>query len=465
MAQLLSNLPMRALIKFGKHQVGSETAQPIIWMIADKNHSGYPSNSVTLITEKIIDIRAFDAMERNGSSTNWGDDNYNRSNINMWLNSSAAPGKWYTPVQTIDGSPTNDNVTSNTSYADRAGFLYNFTESERNALLPTTLTTRESFEDYATLVTKVFLPSIREMGMSYQATSDSSVLSCFASGGITAKLTSQAYTNTPSTSKPASVDSNWSYFSRNSENDKVYAFSASGGANQVYPYEGSHGVRPIINLSARTKVSDSTDSDGCYTVLSQVSPVISGTNGDLGNKGDGFTQTYVVTDGDNEAVTVTEYINNNIHRTYVVTLGATNKFDVTGAAWLKLTNGVHTLKIVATDGFDDVTRTFTFTKSITSLVVQRDAPITSSTMPKSIIVTVVKNIPTEAIFKVEACNNGFDTSPTWEDITNDVTRGEIYDFTNTSKTATQWGVNIRVTVDRNGAEGACYITEIGGNFE
>ena len=81
--------------------------------------------------------------------------------------------------------------------------------------------------------------------------------------------------------------------------------------------------------------------------------------------------------------------------------------------------------------------------------------------------SVVKNIPTEAIFKVEACNNGFDEAEDiiWEDITTDVVRGEPYDFQNESKNAFQWGVNIRVTVKRNGAEGACYITEIGGNFE
>ena len=52
MAQFLSNLPVGALIKFGKHKVGSEEAQPIIWIVADKNHSGYPANSVTLITQK-----------------------------------------------------------------------------------------------------------------------------------------------------------------------------------------------------------------------------------------------------------------------------------------------------------------------------------------------------------------------------------------------------------------------------
>ena len=79
--------------------------------------------------------------------------------------------------------------------------------------------------------------------------------------------------------------------------------------------------------------------------------------------------------------------------------------------------------------------------------------------------TVVKNIPAEAIFKVEACNNGFDTNPVWEDITSAVTKGQAHVFANIVKMAPDWGVNIRVTVNRNGAEGACYITEIGGNFE
>ena len=38
-------------------------------------------------------------------------------------------------------------------------------------------------------------------------------------------------------------------------------------------------------------------------------------------------------------------------------------------------------------------------------------------------------------------------------------------FKNTSKTSSGWGVRVRVTVNRNGADGACYITAIGGNFE
>ena len=39
MAQLLSNLPIGAKIKFGKHSVNGETAQPITWLVVSK-HTG-----------------------------------------------------------------------------------------------------------------------------------------------------------------------------------------------------------------------------------------------------------------------------------------------------------------------------------------------------------------------------------------------------------------------------------------
>ena len=122
------------------------------------------------------------------------------------------------------------------------------------------------------------------------------------------------------------------------------------------------------------------------------------------------------------------------------------------------------MKITATDGFDTATRTITFTKSVTSLVVQRTTPISASTMPTRIIVTLVKNVPSNAEVIVEVCNNGFDTTPTWERIET-YASGLAHTFSNKTNTAGKWGVNIRVTVNRNGAEGACYITEIGGNFE
>lgn len=467
MAQHLSNLPLGALVKFGKHQVNAETAQPIIWRVVDKNHSGYPSNSVTLLTQNIIDLRAYDAVETISGDSWYGSAEYELSNIAQWLNSDATAGQWYTKKHSNDKPPSSGYLIFGAAYDSRPGFLYNFSSVEKQAMLPTTIKTQTGEDTSGSITSKVFIPSAWEICGTYKYADESHRFAYFASGSILCGLTSQAYANTTSADKPSTVDKNWMYMTRStSTGDNVAFVESDGTINYASPWLGSLGVRPCVNLSTNAKISDTTDSDGCYTVLFNTAPIISGTNSDLGVITDGFTQSYTVSESDNgDTVTVSEYIDNTMVRSYVATSGATNSLKVTNTTWWGLTNGNHTLKVVANDGFDTTERIFTFTKLVNKLVVQRTTPIASTTQPKSIIVSVVKNIPTEAIFKVEACNNGFDTAPTWEDITSDVTRGEIYDFTNTTKTATQWGVNIRVTVDRNGAEGACYITEIGGNFE
>lgn len=467
MAQLLSNLPIGAKIKFGKHQVNTETALPIIWVVADKNHSGYPTNSVTLITEKIIDLRAYDGKEPyDDEDMRRGNFDYGLSNINQWLNSSASANSWYTASHGTDKPPTADNTRYGTEYQTRPGFLYNFTPSERNVMLPTTIAIQNGSDVSKSITPRVFLPSVWETLGTFVWKDGSSQLAYFKSNSIRCGLTAQAFTNTLSISKPSAVGDNWKYTTRNTAQNDVISISASGEIAYDYPNDGNGGVRPIVNISASSKISDTVDSDGCYTVLPQTAPVISGSDSNIGTMTSGFSQTYTVSDADNESVTVKEYVDNELVRSYVATLGANNSIEMKGVTWLKLTNGVHTIKIVATDGFDEVTRTYTFTKSLSSFVVQRATPITASKEPKSIRVTVVKVIPEGATFKVEACRNGFDTTPYWEDITRKVESGGIYDFDLThTKSATEWGINVRVTVDRNGKSGACYITEIGGNFE
>ena len=89
MAQTLSNLPIGAKVKFGKHQVSTEAAMPIIWTIVAKNHQGYPANAITLHAEKIIDLRCFDARENTNADydrRDYGNNRYSVSNIDQWLN-------------------------------------------------------------------------------------------------------------------------------------------------------------------------------------------------------------------------------------------------------------------------------------------------------------------------------------------------------------------------------------------
>lgn len=86
-------------------------------------------------------------------------------------------------------------------------------------------------------------------------------------------------------------------------------------------------------------------------------------------------------------------------------------------------------------------------------------------MPERILLTINRAVPKDATLTVEVCNNGNDDDPAWEDATGSVTSGMLYRFTNTTKAADEWGVNVRVSVDRNGAEGECWISSIGGNFD
>ena len=81
------------------------------------------------------------------------------------------------------------------------------------------------------------------------------------------------------------------------------------------------------------------------------------------------------------------------------------------------------------------------------------------------IMSVVRQIPVGAEFTVEVCNNGFDASPTWEDVTQNVVSGSTFFLSNTTKTASAWGYNFRIKVKRGKATGDCFITSAGGNFE
>ena len=168
MPQTLGSLANKAKIKFG-----SLYGAPIIWIKADKNHAGYPANSVTLVTNQIIKLLCFDAKESaNGNSDrrNYGNNRYIYSNLRQWLNSDAAAGQWYTAQHSADAPPSTANVWDGVNqYQTLAGFLNGFTANERAALLATTITVGKSSTDGGgteTCVDKVFPLSCTEVNLS-----------------------------------------------------------------------------------------------------------------------------------------------------------------------------------------------------------------------------------------------------------------------------------------------------------
>lgn len=223
----------------------------------------------------------------------------------------------------------------------------------------------------------------------------------------------------------------------------------------------------------RVKAYDSYNVQSGYrtssevTVINNTPPVISGSNGDLGSFGETApTYQYTVTDADGGTVSVTEKLDNTVLRTYNVTLGSQNTLTIPAATWRNVLNGSHTLTITATDPDGaSSTRTQTFTKSVTSLGFTLAAPMAADAMPDRCVVNIQGSFPAGSTLKVEICNNANDASPTWEDITTQAQTGQKYFFTNKTKTADSWGVNLRVSLSRGEASGACYVSSIGGNFE
>lgn len=555
----------------------SRFGSKIVFKIADKNHSGYPSNSVTLITEKIIQNMASDAKEPSNSNSdrrNYGNNRHIHSNILQWLNSNATAGNWYSAKHSADAPPTNANVWDNYNEYDAwAGFLAMLDPKFVAELLDTTLTVVKSSTDggsYETFTAKMFLASTTEVGLANEnGIAEGALLALFSNDASRiAYPTAECVSNSEYSNSNFTTSKGWYWWLRtplSSNAGSVRSVYSGGSLNSGNAFSGNVGVRPLCNLQSSILVSDSPNASGnyeiiynaapsappsitapatCYSgqniniscaaatdpdgdaltycfersynsgawtqvqasasrtfteavmkawntlkyrvrakdsygnysayttsgdiaVIHNQPPVISGSNADLGIKRADFTYQYSVTDPDGDTVNVVEKIDGKTIATKnAITLGATQTLSVSGNTFTALTNAKHTITITATDSAgNSAVRTLTFTKSIAGFVITLSAPLEANSQPTRANIKVTRDIPAGGTFKVEVTNNPFDASPVWEDCTNAVVQGVAHVFTNKINTAAQYGMNIRVTVQRGDALTACWVSGIGGNFE
>lgn len=277
MSQTLGSLAVGAKIKDASTTfLGS----PIIWLKADKDHTDYPSNSTTLIAEKILAFRAFDAIEPNNTDSNrakYGNNKYSVSNIDQWLNSDAAAGQWYSARHDADQAPTEltTHVSANT-YTEDAGFLNGFSVFFKKNLLDTTLkTVLNTVTDggsYESITRKIFLASTTEVGLANEnSIAEGSILSLFSANTNAdriAYVTQECVDDSDYSSDPA-AGAAWYWWLRtplSSHSHYVrYAYS-DGSLSYLRARLGNYGVRPLCNLSSDILVSDTVDEDGCYVI-------------------------------------------------------------------------------------------------------------------------------------------------------------------------------------------------------
>ena len=237
------------------------------------------ANRVKLITEKIITLKCFDAKEPSNPTSdrqNYGNNRYSQSNIDQWLNSAAGAGAWYSARHTYDAPPNNANVWSNyNEYDAEAGFLSNFEESFRNAILDTTIrVAKNTVTDgggYEDITRKVYLLSRMEVGLSEEnGIAEGSKWDLFSDDNSRkAYPTAEAVSRSEYTSSNLNTSSPWYWWLRTPYAGYSYfarCVSADGTLDRSSAYGGHRGVRPALELPLTVMVSDDPDSDGAYII-------------------------------------------------------------------------------------------------------------------------------------------------------------------------------------------------------
>ena len=300
-----------------------------------------------------------------------------------------------------------------------------------------------------TLERAIFLLSVTELGRSTSyANTEGTALSIASSLQI-------AYLN-------GSAVVQWTRSPNTNSTNGAYYLDTYGNVYYYYCSD-THGSRPAFTLPSTLSVSD----DGSVSV--NTAPTISGsyaTGTNLGTKTAGFNLTYTVADADGDTVTVKEYLDNVLQRTYTATLGATNTFQcVTAANFQTVLNGAHTLKVVANDGkADSAAYTITFTKKVTKATITLASALPADDIIQVMVMALTSSIPADANLKVLVTNNANDSSPVWEDATADIKSGVNHVFTN--KTAANgFAFNFKLSVERGASDTGGYISNIGGAFE
>ena len=239
----------------------SRFGSKIVFKIADKNHSGYPSNSVTLITEKIIQNMASDAKEPSNSNSdrkNCGNNRHIYSNLLQWLNSNAAAGAWYSAKHSADQAPTtkNTHVTYN-PYTSWAGFLAMLDPKFVAELMETTLTVVKSSTDggsYETFKAKMFLASTTEVGLANENNiAEGSLLALFSNDASrVAYPTAQCVNNADGyTNSGFATSKGWYWWLRtpySSYASGVRYVVSVGSLHYNSAYYGGYGVHSLCNL-------------------------------------------------------------------------------------------------------------------------------------------------------------------------------------------------------------------------
>lgn len=240
---------------------------------------------------------------------------------------------------------------------------------------------------------------------------------------------------------------------------ELYRGSALKYNDKTVPFGSSTVQYRVCAYDTENLQSDYAES-AVVTVTNNRPPVVTGSDTDLGT----LTTTppsitYTATDPDpGDTITVTITLDETQLESKTVVSGEEQSFSVPADKWLEVLNGAHTLTVTAADQQGaNGTRTWTMTKAVTQISVQAKDPVQTEEMCRRAVLDMTYALPEGAEIKVEMCNNALDDSPAWEDMTSAFLNGEKFFFQNQTKTAANWAYSWRITLNRNGQTGECWL--------
>ena len=252
---LPKDMVLGSTFKLGKYQVESETPWPIEWEIVHQT-----DDYQIAMTKQIIDLRCFDAKEPTNPDTNRknnGNNNWQYSNIEQWLNSDQA--SWYSAQHNYDAPPSSANVWKNYNpYDTHKGFLYHWNEDEKKLLKDYTLTlANNTVTDGGgsyTWTGKVFLPTYTQMGFgNTNNIAEGIKFSKFTDNASRIKSINKycAENNKYCIDNNKTEGTNWYYWMSSvlpSNSHIVRHVRIDGSARNDNAYYGGHGLAPCICL-------------------------------------------------------------------------------------------------------------------------------------------------------------------------------------------------------------------------
>ncbi|MGG3012309.1 Ig-like domain-containing protein [Brevibacillus parabrevis] len=246
------------------------------------------------------------------------------------------------------------------------------------------------------------------------------------------------------------------------------------GSTDVVGYDLAEGTNHTLYVWAEDdQGGKSPDTTRSFTVIWNRPPVISGTDKNLGTISAPPSQDFSVTDPEGNPFTIEYYLDDQRFNSFPGVSGQTYTVSLTNDQWIRTSLAQHKLKVRAIDNqgaYSD--RIFTFTRTddrinFTLNYANTDVRnfFTTDQRANRILVTLDAVIPSGATLLVEACNNAYDDTPTWEDITAQAQAGRGYIFTNTTSTSGQWGINIRIQILKGSATETVLLNGFGGAFD